>query len=44
MKKNNANEEIKLLRTAIQSDNLDNINESHEKLKKNTSNFIRKSI
>jgi len=42
--KNNANEEIKLLRTAIQSDNLDNINESHEKLKKNTSNFIRKSI
>jgi molecular chaperone DnaK len=32
--KNNANEEIKALRTAIQSDDLNLINESHDKLKK----------
>jgi molecular chaperone DnaK len=32
--KNNANEEIKALRTAIQSDDINIINESHEKLKK----------
>jgi molecular chaperone DnaK len=32
--KDNANEEIKTLRSAIQSDNIDEINNSHEKLKK----------